>query len=76
MSNDKQETIERVAKKAGDYEELTGNCAQGPLAALMEEFNLGGKKELLKAAVFFPGVASHRETCGAVLGGLMELGLS
>lgn len=73
--NKKEARINKVAKKAGDYEELTGNCAQAPLAALIEEFNLGGSNELLKAAVFFPGIASHRETCGAILGGLMALGL-
>jgi len=72
----KQKRIERVAKMAGDYEELTGNCAQGPLAALQEEFNLGGGTELVKAAVFCPGVASHKETCGALLGGLMALGMA
>jgi hypothetical protein len=34
----------------------------------------GGK--LLKAASFMPGVASSRETCGALLGGIMALGLA
>ncbi|MCR4440748.1 MAG: C-GCAxxG-C-C family (seleno)protein [Peptococcaceae bacterium] len=72
----KKERIRRVSQKAGDYEELSGNCAQGTLAALQEEFGLPGGQELLKAAAFFPGVASHKETCGALLGGLMALGLA
>ncbi len=76
LSGNKQERIKRVSKKAGDYEELTGNCAQGPLAALQEEFNLGGGTEMLKAAVLCPGVASHKGTCGALLGGLMALGMA
>jgi len=74
--NTKQERIERASTKAGDYEELSVNCAQGALAALQEEFGLEGGKELLKAATFFPGVMSRKETCGALLGGLMAMGLA
>lgn len=72
----KEERIERVSIRAGDCEEISVNCAQGTLAALMEEFNLGEEKELLKAASFFPGIMLRGETCGAVLGGLMALGLA
>ncbi|MFW6056557.1 MAG: C-GCAxxG-C-C family protein [Chloroflexota bacterium] len=72
----KQERIERVSKKAGDYEEMSVNCAQGTLAALQEEFGLEGGRELLKSATFMPGMMSRKETCGAILGGLMALGLA
>jgi len=72
----KEEILDRVAKRAGDYEELSINCAQGTLAALQEEFNLGGGKDILKAATFMPGLVSRKETCGAVIGGLMALGLA
>jgi C_GCAxxG_C_C family probable redox protein len=75
-NNRKQTKIQKVVKKAGDYEELIGNCAQAPLVALQEEFHFGGGIELLKAAIFFPGIASHKEICGALLGGLMALGLA
>jgi C_GCAxxG_C_C family probable redox protein len=67
--------LDRVEKKAGDYEEVSVSCSQGTLAALQEEFGLGGGKEVIKAATFMPGVASRKETCGAVLGALMALGL-
>lgn len=72
----KQERIARVVKKAGDYEEMSVNCAQGTLVALMEEFGLQGDKELMKSATFFPGIMSRKETCGALLGGLMAMGLA
>ena len=72
----KQQRIERASAKAGDYEEESRNCAQGTLAALVEEFGLEGGSEVLKAASFMPGVASSRETCGALLGGVMALGLA
>ena len=74
--NSKQERIARASTKAGDYEEMSVNCAQGTLAALQEEFGLEGGKELLKAATFFPGLMARRETCGAILGGLMAMGLA
>ena len=72
----KEEILERVAKKAGDYEEISISCSQGTLAALQEEFSLGGGKEVVKAATFMPGIASRKETCGAVVGCLMALGLA
>jgi C_GCAxxG_C_C family probable redox protein len=74
-SGKQDEIINRVAKKAGDYEELSVNCAQGTLQALQEEFNLEGTS-ILKAACWLPGLASRKETCGALLGGLMALGLA
>ena len=36
---------------------------------------MDGGEALIKAATFMPGVASRKETCGAVIGGLMALGL-
>ncbi len=72
----KEEILDRVSKKGGDQEELLVNCAQGTLAALQEEFNLGGGDDILKAATFMPGLVSRKETCGAIIGGLMALGLA
>ena len=71
-----EEIIERVVRKAGNNFELSVNCAQSPLAALHEEFNLSGESDvLIKAATFMPGLVSRKETCGAVIGCLMALGL-
>jgi len=73
---EKSQIIDRVVKKAGDYEEESISCAQGTMAALQEEFDLPGGRELLvKAATFMPGLASRGETCGALVAGLMALGL-
>jgi C_GCAxxG_C_C family probable redox protein len=52
----------------------SGNCAQTSFAILNEEFNLGGE-QILKALTPFPGIALRGETCGAVIGSLMALGL-
>lgn len=53
---------------------LCGNCAQTTFLTLQEHFELedGG---ILKALTPFPGIALRGETCGAVTGSLMALGL-
>jgi len=68
-------SAERASKKAGDNLEKTVNCARSTLAALQDEFNLPGGEDLLNAATFMPGIVTRGETCGAVIGGLMALGL-
>lgn len=50
------------------------NCAQTSFAVLQEQFELNGDT-VLKALTAFPGIALRCETCGAVTGGLMALGL-
>jgi C_GCAxxG_C_C family probable redox protein len=52
----------------------TKNCAQATFFALDQHFNLGGG-EVLKALAPFPGIALRGETCGAVTGAMMALGL-
>ncbi len=50
------------------------NCAQTSSVILQEQFDLDGDT-ILKALTAFPGIALRGETCGAVTGGLMALGL-
>jgi C_GCAxxG_C_C family probable redox protein len=71
----REETLNRLEEKAGDYEELFGSCSQGTLLALQETFNLGNA-QVLKAATAMPGIALRGETCGAVIGAMMALGLA
>ena len=52
----------------------SGNCAQTSFAILSEEYDLEGA-QILKALTPFPGIALRGETCGAVIGSLMALGL-
>jgi C_GCAxxG_C_C family probable redox protein len=53
---------------------LSGHCAQTSFSALIEQFDLDGGATL-KALTPFPGIALRGETCGAVIGCLMALGL-
>jgi C_GCAxxG_C_C family probable redox protein len=52
----------------------SGNCAQTSFVVLQEEFDLEGD-QILRALTPFPGIALRGETCGAVIGCLMALGL-
>ena len=71
----REETLNRLEQKAGDYEERFASCSQGTLLALQETFNLGNA-EVLKAATAMPGIALRGETCGAVIGAMMAVGLA
>lgn len=64
----------RLAKKVNETLHRSKNCAQTSFAVLQEEFNLEGGA-ILKALTPFPGIALRGETCGAVTGCLMALGL-
>ena len=67
--------LSRLEQKAGDYEELYASCAQGTLLALQEEFRM---EDVLafRAATAMPGIALRGETCGAIIGAIMALGMA
>lgn len=50
------------------------NCAQTSFAVLQGAFGLDGD-DILRALTPFPGIALRGETCGAVVGSLMAIGL-
>lgn len=70
----KEDLYLELETKAKDNLTLCGNCAQTTFLTLQEHFDLedGG---ILKALTPFPGIALRGETCGAVTGSLMALGL-
>lgn len=53
---------------------LYGTCSQTSFHALNEAFNLGAEN-IIKGLVSFPGIALRGETCGAVIGSLLAIGL-
>jgi C_GCAxxG_C_C family probable redox protein len=70
----KQEILDRVQRRAEEYNFILKNCAQGTALALMEEFGLGNM-DVIKALTPFPGVASSGEICGGITGSLIAFGL-
>lgn len=51
-----------------------GNCAQASFSVLRNHYGLEGE-EIIRALSPFPGVGLRGDTCGAVTGSLMALGL-
>lgn len=66
--------LDRVQKRAEEYEQVDQNCAKSTALAIMEEFGFGDIK-LITALSSFPGISLTGETCGAVSGGLVALNI-
>jgi len=74
MLANKEQILDRVQRRAEEYNFITKNCAQGTALALMEEFGLGNM-EIIKALTPFPGVGGTGEICGGITGSLITFGL-
>lgn len=70
-----EERISAASQAALRYDKLSG-CSQAVLGALQEHLNLGGLDSFKAATVLSAGVARRGETCGALLGALMALGIA
>ena len=70
----REEVLKKVTERAHQVLLESGNCAQTSFLVLKEQFHLDNGM-ILKALTPFPGVALRGETCGAVIGSLMALGL-
>lgn len=70
----KEEILDRVQRRAEEYNFLAKNCAQGTALALLEEFGLGDM-QVIKALTNFPGIGGTGEMCGGVTGSLIAFGL-
>jgi C_GCAxxG_C_C family probable redox protein len=74
MKAEKSDILDRVQRRAEEYNFLAKNCPQGTALALMEEFGVGSMA-LVKALCPFPGIAGTGNMCGGVTGGLIAMGL-
>jgi len=70
----RQQILDRVQRRAEEYNFLARNCARGTALAVMEEFGLGNM-EIIKALSPFPGFGGTGWMCGGVTGGVIALGL-
>ena len=70
-----EERIEEVKKKALEYDSEYSGCSQSVLGALQEVFSIGNEESFRAASVLAGGIARRGETCGAIIGALLALGL-
>jgi C_GCAxxG_C_C family probable redox protein len=70
----KEQILDRVQRRAEEYNFFARNCARSTALAVMEEFGLGNM-EIVKALSPFPGFGGTGWMCGGVTGALIALGL-
>jgi len=70
----REQILDRVQRRAEEYNFVARNCARGTALAVMEEFGLGNL-EIVRALSPFPGFGGTGWMCGGVTGGLIALGL-
>ncbi|MEM3022632.1 MAG: C-GCAxxG-C-C family protein [Candidatus Bathyarchaeia archaeon] len=68
--------IEKAAKAAHDYDKAYMGCCRCTLAALQETLGLGDGEALRASFPLSGGIARMGETCGALVGALMAVGLA
>lgn len=68
------ELVKEIRLRAHEYDQYSG-CSQSVLLALQEGLSIGDLESFKAATVLSGGVARRGETCGAILGALMGLGL-
>ena len=70
-----EQILGRIKQRGGDFvESVQGNCAQSVLVALKEEFPAVDSIPL-NALTAMSGIALRGETCGAVSGALLAVGV-
>ncbi len=74
MLQKREEILDRVQRRAEEYEHLSHSCSKSSALAIMEEFGLGDPV-IVKALSPFPGFGMTGGICGAVTGGLIGMGL-
>jgi C_GCAxxG_C_C family probable redox protein len=71
----KEEILNCVEKLATEYEQTYRGCGRCSLAALQKQFSFGNDETLKASTPLAAGVAFKGEVCGALIGGIMALGI-
>ena len=73
---EREEILDRVEEKAAAYQYEFRGCGRNVVLVLQEEFDLPGGFAPVKAASFIGmGLTHLGDVCGALLGGMMGIGL-
>ena len=70
----KEKIYKQLDELVDKYYSLYGTCSQSSFHALNDVFDLKAEN-IIKGLVSFPGIALRGETCGAVTGSLLAIGL-
>jgi C_GCAxxG_C_C family probable redox protein len=72
----REELLDRIEKEARDYERNFHGCSRCVIKPLQDHLGLGDDQSLKASTPMAAGVAMRGETCGALLGGLMAVGMA
>jgi len=73
--NSRDELLNTIEKTAHDYEKSFHGCSRCVFKALQDHLDLGDGPSLKASTPLAAGVAMRGETCGALLGGLLAVGI-
>lgn len=77
MSDDeKVRLLRRIEQEARDNEVFYWGCSQAVLGALQHHLDLGDGGAFKAASALAGGLVGRQEACGALLGGIMAIGLA
>jgi len=71
----REELLNQVEEAAHNYEKEFHGCSRCALKALQDHFDLGDGATFKASTPLAAGVAMRGETCGALLGGLLAVGM-
>ena len=72
----REEFLDRIEKEAHNYEKNFHGCSRCVLKPLQDNLDLGDEASLKASTPLAAGVAMRGETCGALLGGLLAVGIA
>ena len=71
-----EDAVTQASRKAMEMESQFWGCSQAVLGALQEALNIGNTESFRAGTILSAGVARRGETCGALIGALMALGIA
>ncbi len=75
MASEREILLDRIEKTAHEYEKKFHGCSRCVFKSLQDHLGLGDGSAFKAATPLAAGIAMRGETCGALLGGLMALGV-
>ena len=72
----REELLDKIERTAHDYEVKYHGCSRCVMKSLLEHLKLGDGSAFKAATPLAAGIAMKGETCGALIGGIMAVGLA
>ena len=76
IAEEQRQWVEKIERSGYDNEMQYWGCSQAVLGALQTHLELGDQDVFAAATGFAGGVAKNQEVCGALLGGIMAIGVA